>query len=90
MVIPADLHTTQLVLREARYYQLTGLIQLLEGQAKRLQSDKALVRVNVLTLIDALYMQPGAHNNQVTTANLLCAAYQVQSAHAGVHHWHST
>jgi hypothetical protein len=39
MVLPADLHSTQLVLREARYYQLTGLIQLLDSQAKCFEHD---------------------------------------------------
>jgi hypothetical protein len=44
MVLPIDSHTVQLVLREACYYQLAGLIQLLERQAKHLQSDKEKVR----------------------------------------------
>lgn len=34
---PPDLHTTQLVLLEAQYYQLTGLIGLLQAHSAQLQ-----------------------------------------------------
>lgn len=35
-VLPPDLHTTQQLLREAQYYQLTGLEQLLQAQVQTL------------------------------------------------------
>lgn len=44
MALPADLHTTQLVLREAEYYQLTGLTELLAREARHLKQTLAEVR----------------------------------------------
>lgn len=40
VVLPADLHTTQQLSREARYYRLTALVQLLEQHAQQLQHGK--------------------------------------------------
>jgi hypothetical protein len=48
MVMPADLHTTQLVWREALFYQLTGLVELLERQVWQLNSGKVAVSVAAL------------------------------------------
>lgn len=50
-VLPPDLHNTQLVLLEAQYYQLTGLIQLLqkyEEQLKQVCSSAAVVSTSLL------------------------------------------
>lgn len=40
LVPPTDLHATQLLLREAQYYQLTGLIQQLQQHEAQLQQEK--------------------------------------------------
>lgn len=37
MVLPADLHTTNLVLREAQFFQLSGLIELLQAHKRRFE-----------------------------------------------------
>jgi hypothetical protein len=34
MALPIDRHSMQLLLREARYYQLTGLTELLDREAR--------------------------------------------------------
>jgi len=41
LVPPPDLHTTQRLLREAQYYQLTGLIELLQQHEANLQQCEA-------------------------------------------------
>lgn len=47
MVLPADLHTTNMVLREAQFFQLAGLIELLQAQKRRCEqvSDTLLSMV---------------------------------------------
>lgn len=69
MVLPADVHTTQLVLREAHYYQLTGLIQLLEVQATRLKQRVAEVSAVVhCTALHTLWpASPGGFQLQRAT-----------------------
>ena len=42
-MLPSDLHTLQLLMREAKYYQLPGLIELLEDAADILQLRAAEV-----------------------------------------------
>jgi hypothetical protein len=41
MVLPADLHTTNLVLREAQFFQLTGLIKLLRDHKNRFEQVRS-------------------------------------------------
>lgn len=51
-VLPADLHTAQQLLRAAQYYQLRGLVQLLQQHNEQLQAADSN-KTTTLQSIDA-------------------------------------